>query len=94
MYIVVAAFGLMSLLKTRETYNAVFAAFLILVCSVKGEALPLIAAHPEAPLRGHRVSLRRVPLHESRPRPNQHPVGPLLRGVHSYGGIRGFPTSA
>jgi peptidoglycan/LPS O-acetylase OafA/YrhL len=49
MYLVVAAFGLMSLFRTREIYNAVFAAFLILVCSVKGEALPLIAAHPEAP---------------------------------------------
>ncbi len=49
MYIVVAAFGLMGLFKAREIYNAVFAMFLILVCSVKGEALPLIAQHPEAP---------------------------------------------
>ena len=49
MYIVVAAFGLLGLFKTREIYNAVFAGFLILAASVKGEALPLIAEHPEAP---------------------------------------------
>jgi peptidoglycan/LPS O-acetylase OafA/YrhL len=49
MYIVIAGFGLMGLFKTREIYNAVFASFLILTASVKGEALPLIAAHPEAP---------------------------------------------
>ena len=49
MYLVVAAFGVMGLFKTREIYNAVFAMFLILAASVKGDALPLIAQHPEAP---------------------------------------------
>ena len=49
MYIVVAAIGLMGLFKGREIYNGFFVAFLILAASVKGEALPLIAQHPEAP---------------------------------------------
>ncbi|HEV2448578.1 MAG TPA: acyltransferase [Candidatus Sulfopaludibacter sp.] len=49
MYIVVAVIGLMGLFKGREIYNAFFAGFLILAASVKGEALPLIAQHPEAP---------------------------------------------
>jgi peptidoglycan/LPS O-acetylase OafA/YrhL len=49
MYLVVAAFGLLGLFKTREIYNAVFAGFVILMASVKSDALPLIAAHPEAP---------------------------------------------
>lgn len=49
MYIVVAAIGLMSLFKSREVYNCFFAAFLLVAASVKSDALPLIAKHPEAP---------------------------------------------
>lgn len=49
MYLVVAAFGLLGLFKSREIYNAVLAGFVILMASVKPDALPLIAAHPEAP---------------------------------------------
>lgn len=49
MYIVVAAFGLMGLFKGREIYNGVFACILIVMASVKADALPLISQHPEAP---------------------------------------------
>ena len=49
MYLVVAAIGLMSLFKSREVYNCFFAAFLLVAASVKSDALPLIAKHPEAP---------------------------------------------
>lgn len=49
MYIVVAVFGLMGLFKAREIYNGVFACILIVMASVKPDALPLISQHPEAP---------------------------------------------
>lgn len=49
MYIVCAVFGLMGIFKTREIYNALFAGLLILMATVKSDALPLISTHPEAP---------------------------------------------
>lgn len=49
MYLVVAAIGLMGLFKTREIYNGLFAGIVILMASVKPEALPLISGHPESP---------------------------------------------
>ena len=49
MYLVIAAFGLFGIFASREIYNGVFVAFVIVMSSVKGSALPLIAEHPEAP---------------------------------------------
>jgi peptidoglycan/LPS O-acetylase OafA/YrhL len=49
MYLVVAAFGLLGIFRMKEIYNGVFAAIVILMASVKGEDLPLIAQHVEAP---------------------------------------------
>lgn len=49
MYIVVAVFGLLGIFRMKEIYNGVFAIIVILMASVKPEALPLIAQHPEAP---------------------------------------------
>jgi peptidoglycan/LPS O-acetylase OafA/YrhL len=49
MYIVVAALGIFGLFKGRELYNAFFVTLVLLIACIPGDALPLIAPHPESP---------------------------------------------
>lgn len=49
MYLVIAAFGLLGILKSREIFNALCIGLIVIGVSVKGDMLPLISQHPEAP---------------------------------------------
>jgi peptidoglycan/LPS O-acetylase OafA/YrhL len=72
MYLGVAALGVLGLFAAREWFNTFFAAFILVVSTVKISDFPLVyGTSPEVPRMVDRVSIRRIFLCQPRPRRDQ-----------------------